>query len=108
MTTEPNTTYPQYQVHRIDFLNNPALAGLPADFAGMGVMAAQQHDTGRKCTLLVDHDYALMALTAQQNLGDAVLLAPTALRWLRIGWPEEWGEDLNPSWIQIYPSGAQA
>ena len=98
-----------YRVARIDFINDPAPAGLPASFVGMGFITARQDGTGRTCSLLVDHDYALMALTAQQGeMGDAVMLADTALRFLRLGWPDEWGDDLDPTWIPVYPAGGAA
>lgn len=97
-----------YQVHRVDFLNTPDMAGLSSDFKGMGVLSAKQLDTGRTCTVLVDRSYALMVLTAQQGgAGGSVKLADTALRWVRSGWPDEWGADMDPAWVPISPDGAQ-
>jgi hypothetical protein len=103
MTTETN-----YDVHSIDFLNNPALAGLGPEFAGMGVLRISEEGTGRRATALVEHDYAVTALTARQELKGFIPLAATAVRWLRTGWPEEWGGSLNPTWAPVYPAGAQA
>lgn len=103
MTHETN-----YDCHSIDFLSRPDLAGLTPDFAGMGVIRISEEGTGRRATALVEHDYAITALTARRELTGFIPLAATAVRWLRVGWPEEWGANLNPTWAQIYPSGAQA
>jgi hypothetical protein len=103
MTTEPN-----YHVHSIDFLNTPQLAGLGPDFEGSGVLRISEEGTGRRATALVEHDYAVTALTARRDLTGFIPLAVTAVRWLRTGWPEEWGDDLNPTWAQVYPAGAHA
>lgn len=103
MTTETN-----YDVHSIDFLKTPALAGLTPDFEGAGVVRLSEEGTGRRATALVEHDYAVTALTARQELEGFIPLAATAVRYLRVGWPEEWRANLNPTWMQVYPAGAQA
>lgn len=108
MTTEqdPNSNY---DVHSIDFLNNPSLAGLTEDFKDMGVVQASKEGFRSRRTLLVEHDYALMMLQARNDLEGVVRTAPTAVRWVRLGWPEEWGTPgLDPTWVPIYPAGDPA
>jgi hypothetical protein len=97
-----------FDVRRIHFLSNPALAGLPDDFRDMGVMVGCDEVSGSKGTLLVDHEYAVTALTALRGLEGHVSLSALAVRWLRAGWPEEWGADLDPSWVPVYPEGRGA
>ncbi|WP_139184608.1 hypothetical protein [Arthrobacter sp. ok909] len=87
------------------FLSNPALAGLTDDFRDMGVIVGTAAESGAKATLLVDHEYAVTALTAVRSLEGHISLSALAVRWIRAGWPEEWGADLDPSWVQVYPAG---
>lgn len=103
-----NHNNPNYDVHTIDFLNNPEPAGLPAECLGMGVLRISEEGTGRRATVLVEHDYAVTAITAIRELGGFIPLAATAARFMRTGWPEEWGPDLNPRWAPLYPAGSQA
>jgi|GEM_PF-6486354 hypothetical protein len=102
------TTGTNYNVHSIDFINDPAPAGLGPEFEGMGLFRISEEGTGRRATALVEHDYALNALIARRDLQGFIALAATAVRWLRTGWPEEFGDtDLNPTWAQVYPAGYQ-
>jgi len=103
MTADPN-----YDVHSIEFLDTPAYAGLGPEFAGMGLIRISEEGTGRRATALVEHDYAVTALAARAELTGQVVLAATATRHLRMGWPEEWGDDLNTTWAQVYPAGSHA
>lgn len=97
---------PNYDVHSIDFLNNPAAVGLTPDFAGAGVIQASREDTGQRCTFLVEHDYAVLSLSARRELEGFIPLAITAIRWARLGWPEDWAAGtLNPTWSAVYPAG---
>ncbi|XAS66550.1 hypothetical protein V3C33_13775 [Micrococcaceae bacterium Sec5.7] len=100
---------PSYDVHSIGFLSNPALAGLTADFTGAGVIRATQEGTGARCTFIVEHDYAALSLAARRDLDGFIPLAITAVRWLRLGWPEDWADGaLNPAWARVYPAGGAA
>jgi len=103
MTADPN-----YAVHSIEFLDTPEYAGLGPEFSGMGLIRISEEGTGRRATALVEHDYAVTALAARAELTGQVVLAATATRFLRTGWPEEWRYDLNPTWAPIYPAGYQA
>jgi len=104
MTTELN-----YDVHSIDFLTNPELAGLSSEFEGMGVLRISEEGTGRRGTALVERDYAVTALAGRRALEGHLALAATAVRWLRTGWPEEWGDGQNPAWAPVYTTaGAHA
>lgn len=94
---------PDFDVVRLHFLDNPALAGLPDDFRGMGVIVGCDAVSGSKATMLVDHDYAVTAVTAVRTLEGHISLAASAVRWIRSGWPEEWGPGLNPEWAPVYP-----
>lgn len=98
-----------YLIHTIDFLNNPALADLPDDTAGMGVLRASEvGGPVDRCTFLVDRDYALMLVDACRHLEGAVALAESAVRFVRLGWPEEWPHpELPTGWAPIYPDGAE-
>lgn len=97
------------ELYSIAFLSNPAPAGLPADFEGMGVLRLTEDGTGLRCTALVEHDYAVTALTAFRELEGFIPLAACAVRWLREGWPEQWGTPgLSPTWIPVYPTGGAA
>lgn len=108
MTIEPEPQEnPNYDVHRIGFIENPAEAGLPAEFLGMGMFLVTQQGSDQRGTVLVDHDYAVTALTARKELDGFIGLAATAARWLRLGWPEDWGTDLNPTWAPLYLEGIQ-
>jgi len=100
MTTETN-----YDVHSIDFINDPTPAGLGPECLGMGLFRISEEGTGRRATALVEHDYALNALIARRDLQGFIALAATATRFVRVGWPEEWGTDLNPDWLPVYPAG---
>ncbi|MCZ9884053.1 hypothetical protein [Arthrobacter sp. B2a2-09] len=104
MTTEN----PDYDIHRISFIDNPEEAGLPAEFLGMGMLLITQQGSDQRGTVLVDHDYAVTALTARQELDGMISLAATAARWLRLGWPEDWGADLLSTWAPLYLEGSQA
>lgn len=111
MTTEPNQApeNPNYDIHRIDFLSDPALAGAPEHCIGMGVLTLTEGGTGRRCTALVNHHYALMLLEARRDLDGMIAGAAQAVRWLRSGWPEEWGTPgLNPTWLHIPAAGTDA
>lgn len=111
MTTEPSSSPddPNYNVKSIDFLNNPAGAGLTPEFMDMGVIQATQEGTGTRCTFLVEHDYAVTALTARRSLNGFIPLAITAVRWVRMGWPNDWTDQkLNPAWAPVYPAGSNA
>jgi hypothetical protein len=94
-------------VHSIHFINDPGPAGLGPEFEGMGLFRISD-ETGSHATALVEHDYAVTAVTARAELEGLVVVAATAVRWLRTGWPEEWGDDLNPAWAPVYPAGFQA
>lgn len=101
--TEPS---PTFDVHSIDFLTNPALVGLGPEFAGMGVFRVSEVGSGTHATALAEHDYALTASVARRELDGFISLAATAVRWLRLGWPEEWDDmGLNPLWAPVYPAG---
>ncbi|MCA4132947.1 hypothetical protein [Arthrobacter sp. M4] len=102
------TDHPNYTIHSIDFINDPEPAGLPAQCLGMGVLRISEQGTGRRATILVEHDYAVTALIARRDLEGPIPLAATAARFMRTGWPEEWGPGLNPTWLPIYPAGSQA
>ena len=106
MTTEHGN--PNWDVHSIDFLSNPALAGLPDEFQGMGVLRISEAGTPNRATVLVEHEYAITAITARRELEGFIPLSATATRFMRTGWPEEWGPDLNPAWATLYPSRSQA
>lgn len=98
-----------YTVHTIDFLKEPALADLPADKAGMGVVRASEIGGPIRCTFLVDHDYALMLVDACRHLEGVVAVSESAVRLVRLGWPEEWPHpELPASWAPVYPAGAEA
>lgn len=96
----------EFDVHSIDFLTNPEPAGLGPEFTGMGVFRVSEVGTGCRATALSERDYALTACVARRDLDGFVSLAATAVRWLRIGWPEEWDDaTLNPAWAPVYPAG---
>lgn len=98
---------PNYDVHSIDFLGDPAPAGLSTEFLGMGVLRISVEGGGQHATALVEHDYAVTALTARRDLEGFIPLSATAVRWLRLGWPEEWGTPgLYPAWAPAYPATA--
>lgn len=92
-----------FDVVRLHFLSNPAPAGLPSDFVGMGVIVAAEAESGSHATLLVDHDYAVTAVTALRSLEGPISLAASAVRWIRLGWPEEWGPGVSAEWVAVYP-----
>lgn len=94
-----------YDVHSIDFINDPGPAGLGPEFEGMGLLRISEVGTGRRATALVEHDYALTVCFARRDLEGHIALAATAVRWLRTGWWDEWGTDLNPDWLPVYPAG---
>jgi len=94
------------EVHSIFFINDPEPAGLGPEFEGMGLFFISD-ETGEHACALVEHDFALNVLTARRDLEGPVVLAATAVRYLRKGWPEDWADDLNPNWAPIYPSGFQ-
>ena len=95
-----------YTVHHLTGLGDPAYFGLPADTAGSGVLRVTMNSTGQRGTCIVDADYAQMILEAQDVAPDAVL-SETAVRWLRLGWPEEWEAVPAPhAWAQVYSAGS--
>lgn len=97
---------PGYDVHSIDFLDCPAAVGLTQDFAGAGVIQASQEGTGQRYTFLVEHEYAVLSLSTRRDLEGFIPLAITAIRWARLGWPEDWPAGLlNPTWAAVYPAG---
>ncbi|MBO1269603.1 hypothetical protein [Arthrobacter cavernae] len=110
MNTSPSSAGdPNYDIYTIDFLNDPAAAGLGPEFAGMGLLRISVEGSGQHATALVEHDYAVTALTARRDLEGFIALSATAVRWLRLGWPEEWGTpELPPTWAPAYPAGGHA
>ncbi|MFF2296971.1 hypothetical protein [Arthrobacter sp. NPDC058127] len=99
---------PNYDIHSISFIDNPKGVGLPNEFLGMGMLLITQQGSDQRGTVLVDHDYAVTALTARKELEGMISLAATAARWLRLGWPEDWGPDLPSTWAPLYLEGIQA
>ncbi|BAS10395.1 hypothetical protein AHiyo4_38170 [Arthrobacter sp. Hiyo4] len=96
-------------IFSVDFLNNPEAVDMPADKAGMGVLSAVQIGGAARCTFLVDREYALMILQDRHVLGGDLVLGAEAMRWLRLGWPEEWPHpELPNEWAPIHPDGAEA
>lgn len=106
MTAE--TTGPNYDVYSIDFLTDPESAGLPSEFADMGVIQATEEGTEARYTFLVEHDYGVLARQARRDIEGFIPLAITAVRWARIGWRADWEDpNLNPAWGSVYPMGYQ-
>ncbi|GAA4040986.1 hypothetical protein GCM10023063_28400 [Arthrobacter methylotrophus] len=95
-----------YKVHYLTGLGDPVSFGLPADTQGAGVLRATVNSTGQRGTFIVDPEYAQMILTARDVVGDDAVLSATAVRWLRLGWPEDWTVGPAPeAWARVYPAG---
>ncbi|MBT8159319.1 MULTISPECIES: hypothetical protein [Arthrobacter] len=93
-----------YTLHHLTGLGNPAGLGLPEHTAGSGVLRVTANSTGQRATFIVDAEYAALILEAQDIAPDAVLSA-TAVRWMRLGWPEEWPACPAPeAWARVYPA----
>ncbi|WP_172465455.1 hypothetical protein, partial [Arthrobacter sp. Hiyo1] len=95
-----------YTIHSLTGLGDAASFGLPAETNGAGILRATVNETGQRATFIVDAEYSQMILAAKETLGDDAVLSATAVRWLRLGWPEDWGTNPEPeAWAPAYRAG---
>ena len=98
-----------YTVHLLTLVAYPAYYGLPPELKGTGLIRATVNSTGQRGTFIVDTSYASMIRDAAgDTLTEGAVLSATAVRWMRLGWPEEWTPGRAPGeWAQVYPEGWQ-
>ena len=95
-----------YTCHVLTDVEYPAYYGLPPELKGTGLIRATVNSTGQRGTFIVDASYASMIRAAREDSLEDPILSATAVRWLRLGWPEEWTPGRAPGqWAQVYPEG---
>lgn len=84
---------------------DPATIGLPDTPAGWGLVSCTKA-TGRRYTIAVEAEYAANLLAAQAALTGVLNVPEQAVRWVRLGHPDEWGADPHATlWAPVYPIG---
>ena len=85
---------------------DPNTIGLPDAPAGWGLVACTEA-TVRRYTIAVEADYAANLSAAQAALTGVLNIPEQAVRWVRLGHPQEWGAPATP-WAPVYPMGTVA
>ena len=102
-----------FTTHTLTAVEYPAYYGLHPATKGSGLIRATANATGQRVTVIVDAGYAEMIRQVQADSlpdEDAVLTGE-AVRWMRLGWPEDWTPGRAPgAWAPVYaaePEGGQ-
>ncbi|NVM97683.1 hypothetical protein [Arthrobacter sp. SDTb3-6] len=81
-------------------VENPAASGLPAEDAGMVLVALMDNSDGQKVTFLVSADDALILGHGAIGLGGGFAASGSYFRKARPGWWPEWETPADPSaWL---------
>ena len=97
-----------YSTHTLTAVEYPAYYGLHPSTKGAGLIRATVNSTGQRITVIVDAGYAAMIKEVQADSmpDEDAVLAGEAVRWMRLGWPEDWAPGRAPGqWAQVYPEG---
>ena len=85
---------------------DPTTIGLPDTPAGWGLVGCTEEATGRRYTIAVEAGYAANLLAAQAALTGVLNVPEQAVRWMRLGHPDEWGTATYATpWAPVYPMG---
>lgn len=94
-----------YTTHTLTAVEYPAYYGLHPDTKGSGLIRATVNATGQRITVIVDASYAAMIRQAKEDSlpDEDAVLAGEAVRWMRLGWPEDWTPGRAPgAWAPVY------
>jgi len=91
----------KFTIHTATTLDAGDRWGIP-DMPGLvGVLRSTIADDDTHVTLVADSEHAEMLTTAMDCLAGEILDSPSAILWMRLGWPEEWATPCEPNaWLQ--------
>lgn len=97
------TEYPeeQFRIGSISTLDSGDRWGIPDTPQHLGVLRSTVGGQDTHVTLIVDRAQAELLTTAIDYLDGEITAAPSAIHWMRLGWPEEWQTHCEPNaWIE--------
>lgn len=87
----------QLTITCISGLDTGDLWGVPDSPEPAGVLRAVIDASDLHVTLIIDHAYAETMIAGIEVLGAGFSLGPSAVHWMRLGWPDDWGTNFEPN-----------
>lgn len=92
----------QFTAHHISAIDTGDRWGIPDTPHAVGVLRTTGGSTGMRMTLIVDIEYVQTLAEAVEILEGEIICGPSAIHWMRRGWPNEWQTHCEPNaWLQV-------
>lgn len=93
MTDSIETTF---AIHGITSLDTGDKWGIPDTPQPVGVLRSTLVSRNARVTMIVDFEHAEMLTTATDYLEGEIVDNADTIRWMRLGWPQDWGTYFEP------------